>query len=74
MSASEFNPGAEAANRAIEIGITAGLNYAAGFLAGVSAVFLEHGRFDQAEAFKAAAGELGRVEPAHVREELERGD
>lgn len=71
MSAPEFDPGVEAANKAIEVGIKSGLNYAAGFLTGVSAAFIEHGRTDQAQAFKAAAEELARVEPAYVRREDE---
>lgn len=71
MSGIEFDPGVAAANKAIEVGIASGLNYAVGFLAGCASAFADHGKADQAQAFAAAAQELGRVEPAYVRREKE---
>jgi hypothetical protein len=63
--------GRDMAKQAIEAGIASGLHYAVGFLAGCGAAFADHGKTDLAQAFTAAAGELGRVEPSYVRSEDE---
>lgn len=59
--------GRDMADKAVDAGIVAGVQYAAGFLAGVAAAFLTHGKTDLAEAFTAAAAEVGRVTPEVVR-------
>lgn len=66
-----MSAGRELAGQAVEAGIASGLNYAVGFLAGCGAAFTAHGKIDLAQAFTAAAGELGKVDPAYVRREDE---
>jgi hypothetical protein len=59
--------GRDMADEAINAGVTAGINYAVGFLTGSAAAFLTHGKTDLAQAFTAAAAELRTVTPEQAR-------